>query len=58
MNDDFDFTPPENSNGENSDAGSGDDAEKNPDVQSQEIQHSQIGALVPEKACSVLEQSC
>lgn len=49
MNDDFDFTPPENSNGENSGAGSGDEAGKNPDVQSQEIQHSQIGALVPEK---------
>ena len=46
MSNDFDFTPPDNSDDtpENEDHND----ENNPDVQSQEIQHSQVGALVPE----------
>jgi hypothetical protein len=44
MSNDFDFNPSEDADNEDSNDG----AEKNPDVQSQEIQHSQIGALVPE----------
>jgi hypothetical protein len=47
MSNDFDFTPPEDSDDAPKHEGN-DDGENNPDVQSQEIQHSQIGALVPE----------
>ena len=44
MSNDSDFNPLDDSENENN----GEGAEQNPDVQSQEIQHSQIGALVPE----------
>jgi hypothetical protein len=47
MSNDFDFTPPEDSDDASKNDGN-DDGENNPDVQSQEIQHSQVGALVPE----------
>ena len=47
MSNDFNFDPPEDSDDAPKNDGN-DDGQSNPDVQSQEIQHSQVGALVPE----------